>query len=77
LAAGQVEKIEDVFWRELGMPECLWVMKVKEFGPLIVTIDTEGNNMFAENSAYYASRTEACMAPIIECVKDFMKIETT
>ncbi len=74
-AATQVEKIEDVFWRELGMPECLWVMKVKEFGPLIISIDTEGNNMFVDNKAYYQSRKEECMAPIIESVKDFQKIE--
>jgi L(+)-tartrate dehydratase beta subunit len=75
LAAGQVEKIETVFWRELGMPECIWVLKVHEFGPLIITIDTQGNNMFLENAALYASRKEACMAPIIESVKEFMTIE--
>ena len=74
-AAAQVEEIQDVFWRELGMPECLWVMRVKEFGPLIVSIDTQGNNMFVENQNYYASRKEECMAPIIDSVKDFMKIE--
>jgi L(+)-tartrate dehydratase beta subunit len=66
LGAEQVEKIENVFWQELGMPECLWVMQVRCFGPLIVSIDTLGGNMFAENAAYYASRRETCMAPIIE-----------
>jgi len=74
-AASQVEKIEGVFWRELGMPECIWVMKVKEFGPLIVSIDTQGNNMFLENKKYYASRQEECMASIMHSVKDFMKVE--
>lgn len=74
-AASHVEEIENVFWRELGMPECLWVMRVNEFGPLIVSIDTEGNNMFVENKKYYASRKEGCMAPIIDSVKDYMKIE--
>jgi L(+)-tartrate dehydratase beta subunit len=74
-ACGHVEKIEDVFWRELGMPECLWVMRVKEFGPLFVSIDTLGNNMFMENKAWYASRKADCMAPIIESVKDYMKVE--
>ena len=64
LGAGQVERIENVFWRELGMPECLWVMRVREFGPLIVSIDAGGNNMFADNAAHYAARMEACMAPI-------------
>ena len=55
LGASQIEKIENVFWQELGMAECLWVMKSREFGPLIVSIDTQGNNLFAENSKYFAS----------------------
>jgi len=65
LGAGQTEKIEGLYWRELGMPECIWVMKVREFGPLIVSIDTRGANLFAENSVRYASRKEACMQPIV------------
>ena len=56
LGASQIEKIENVFWQELGMAECLWVMKTKKFGPLIVSIDTHGNNLFTENTAYYESR---------------------
>jgi L(+)-tartrate dehydratase beta subunit len=56
LGASQIEKIENVYWYELGMAECIWVMRTNEFGPLIVSIDTEGNNIFAENSAYYAER---------------------
>jgi L(+)-tartrate dehydratase beta subunit len=56
LGASQIEKIENVYWYELGMAECIWVMKTNEFGPLIVSIDTLGNNLFAENSAFYASR---------------------
>jgi L(+)-tartrate dehydratase beta subunit len=74
-AAARVEKVEDVFWRELGMPECLWVLRVKEFGPLIVSIDAGGGNMFTENKAYYAGQKESSMAPIIRSVGDFMKIE--
>ena len=69
LGAGQVEKIENGYWLELGMCECLWVMQVREFGPLIVSIDTQGNNLFAENTAYYASRRDAGIAPIIESLK--------
>lgn len=51
LAATQVEEIEEVHWTELGMPESLWVCRVKEFGPLIVSIDTHGNNLIAENKS--------------------------
>jgi L(+)-tartrate dehydratase beta subunit len=66
LGAGQVEKIEGVYWKELGMPEALWVMKVLEFGPLIVSIDTRGKNLFAENAALYADRKATCMKGIMK-----------
>ena len=46
LAATEVEKVESANWRELGMCETLWTFKVKEFGPLIVSIDADGNNYF-------------------------------
>lgn len=46
LGASQIEKIENCIWRDLGMAECMWVMKTNLFGPLIVSIDTEGNNIF-------------------------------
>jgi tartrate dehydratase beta subunit/fumarate hydratase class I family protein len=32
----------------LGMPECLWVYGVEEFGPLTITIDTHGGNLTME-----------------------------
>jgi L(+)-tartrate dehydratase beta subunit len=58
LGASQIEKIEDCYWDEFGMAECLWVMKTALFGPLIISIDAHGNNLFAENSLYYASRRD-------------------
>jgi fumarate hydratase subunit beta len=49
LAAQGITEVEDVFWLdELGMPECLWVYKVDNFGPIIVTIDTHGKNLTAD-----------------------------
>ncbi|MBK7657626.1 MAG: L(+)-tartrate dehydratase subunit beta [Betaproteobacteria bacterium] len=53
LAATQVERIERVEWLDLGMPEALWVCRVKEFGPLIISIDTQGNNLFETNKAEF------------------------
>ena len=53
VAATQVEEIEQAEWRDLGMPETLWVCRVKEFGPLIVSIATEGNNLFEENKVIF------------------------
>ena len=41
-----VEKIESVDWLDLGMPEAMWNLKVKNFGPLIVAMDSEGNSLY-------------------------------
>jgi len=58
LAATQVEEIEQAEWRDLGMPETLWICRVKEFGPLIVSIDTHGNNLFEENKVLFNARKD-------------------
>lgn len=57
-AANTVEYIKEVHWTDLGMPESLWVCQVKEFGPLIVSIDTKGNNIFEENKIEFNRRKE-------------------
>ena len=62
LAATKVEEIERVEWLDLGMPEALWVSRVKNFGPLIISIDTQGNNVFDKNRAIYNERK----VPIVE-----------
>ena len=41
----QVEEILDVWWEDL-MPECFWKFRVKDFGPLIVAIDSHGNSLY-------------------------------
>ncbi len=47
LAADKVEVVIDVFWlEELGMPEAAWIFKVKEFGPLVVAMDSYGNSIY-------------------------------
>jgi len=48
LAAERVKKVLGVHWLDLGVPDVLWVLEVEELGPLIVTIDSRGNNMYAE-----------------------------
>jgi fumarate hydratase subunit beta len=48
LAAKLVKKVRDVKWLDLGMPEALWVLEVENFGPLIVAIDSHGNNIHSE-----------------------------
>lgn len=69
MAATEVEEIERAEWRDLGMPETLWLCRVKEFGPLIVSIDTEGNNMFEKNKVIFNERKEEVFEEICKEVK--------
>lgn len=64
VAATEVLEIQEHHWDELGMPETLWVCKVREFGPLIVSIDANGRNLFEEQKVLYNARKEAVKAAI-------------
>lgn len=64
-AADRVEKIVDAQWKDLGMPETLWVCDVNKFGPLIVSIDTQGNNIFEQNKVDYNKRKDEVYEEII------------
>ena len=50
------------------MPETLWVCDVEEFGPLIVSIDSQGNNIFEQNKVIYNERKEEVYKDIIDHV---------
>lgn len=64
LAAKLVEEVESVEWLDLGMPEAMWVMRVREFGPLIVSIDTKGNNLFENNKKEFYARKNTAVEEI-------------
>lgn len=68
VAATCVEEIVDANWKDLGMPETLWTCKVKEFGPLIVSIDTHGRNLFEENKVKFNEKKEEAIAEICKHV---------
>ena len=48
LAAKAIKHIKNVEWLDLGMPEAMWVFEVEQFGPLLVAIDSHGNNLFKD-----------------------------
>ena len=62
LAATKVEKIEGAEWKDLGMPETLWINKVKEFGPLIISSDPKGRSLIEENKKVFNEKKK----PILE-----------
>ncbi len=45
LAARSSGRVKKVFWRELGDPEAVWEIPVKDFGPCFVTMDAHGRLM--------------------------------
>ncbi len=69
IAATEVEKIEEAHWKNMGIPETLWVCRVKEFGPLIVSIDAEGNNLFEQNKVIYNQRKEKALEDLYTKVR--------
>lgn len=64
LAAEQVEEVERVEWLELGMPEAMWVLRVKDFGPLLISIDAAGNNLFENNKRRFNEKKQRIVAEI-------------
>jgi fumarate hydratase subunit beta len=48
LAAKAIKRVKSVEWFDLGVPEAMWVLEVDEFGPLLVAIDSWGNNLFRD-----------------------------
>jgi fumarate hydratase subunit beta len=46
LAARAIEGVQKVLWQDLGAAEALWVLRVREFGPLVVAVDAQGNNLY-------------------------------
>jgi len=48
LAAKVVKEVKRVEWFDLGIPEAMWILEVEEFGPLVVAIDSHGNNIFED-----------------------------
>lgn len=61
LAASEVVETSGAEWTDLGMPEAMWHMRVRNFGPLIVTIDADGDNMFERNKKRFAELKDAAL----------------
>jgi len=46
LFSKKVKRVVGVYWEDLGIPEAMWVLEVKELGPIYVTIDSRGENLY-------------------------------
>ncbi len=49
LAAKSIDRVDNVlFLDKLGMAEAVWVLHVTRFGPLLVTMDSQGGNLYRD-----------------------------
>lgn len=46
LAARAIKGIEKILWQDLGTAEAIWVLRVRDFGPLVVAGDLHGGNIY-------------------------------
>jgi len=58
LAAEMIKEVKGVYWKDLGMPEALWVLRVEDFGPLVVGIDAHGRSIYEEVEKRVVERAE-------------------
>lgn len=49
LYVSSINNVDSVEWLDLGMPEAIWQLDVTRFGPLIVTMDSNNENLYKNN----------------------------
>jgi fumarate hydratase subunit beta len=48
LYAKSIKHVDNVHWLDLGIPEAIWELEVIDFGPLFVTMDSHGGNLYEQ-----------------------------
>ncbi len=49
LGARAVDEVVGVYWlEEVGMPDAVWILRVRGYGPLVVTMDSTGRDLHDE-----------------------------
>lgn len=55
-----IKGVEAVNWLdELGIAQAMWILRVENFGPLLVESDLKGNSLFERNNAEVNARVES------------------
>jgi len=61
LAADKILRVKDVFFlKETGMAEAVWLFEVKDFGPLVVAMDSCGHSLFKSEKMLLKGEKCAC-----------------
>ncbi len=65
LAAQRIDAVDAVYWlEELGRTEAVWIVKVNRFGPLLVTMDAAGGNLYTDLDRTITENVKATIARI-------------
>ncbi len=46
LYGDRIVRVADVHWEDLGLPEAIWVLEVRDLGPFVVGIDSLGASLY-------------------------------
>ncbi len=73
VAADAVKKVTAVEWEDLGMPEAFWVTECERLGPLIVSIDVCGNNLFEAHKKEISDSLPKIKLDLHQKIDDILK----
>jgi tartrate/fumarate subfamily iron-sulfur-dependent hydro-lyase beta chain len=59
--ASKVTRVIGCRWPELGLPEAMWIIEVKEFGPFIVDTDMNGTSLYQSIDATFRSEAASLL----------------
>jgi fumarate hydratase subunit beta len=59
LGARMVKAVRGVEWEDLGLAEAVWILDVADFGPLTVTMDAHGGDLYGRVRAHVSENIKA------------------
>ena len=69
LHAKGIKSIVGVNWIDLGVTEAMWEFDAECFGPLVVSMDTEGNSIYRNVIEEGQKRLDAMYAPVAKAAE--------
>ena len=57
-----IKGVRDVYWKDLGLAQAVWLIEAENMGPFIVESDLEGNSLFERENAKISANLERVYA---------------
>ncbi len=72
IASERIKEVKAHYWDELTMSEMVWVLDTELFGPLVVSIDSRGNNLFEEKKSVINEKAIEAKKNLYSSVKEIL-----